>query len=63
MIVYIVNALIVGFLIIGLFGVMAFVYRMTIFYLTIWFGKNIRITTIDSQGMKSTKKYRLDNLE
>ncbi len=54
------DTLVIFLLVIGFIGFTAFVYRIVSFYLVIFFGKNIRITFIDENGLKTTKKYRLD---
>jgi len=57
------DALVLFFLVIGFIGFAAFVYRIVSFYLVVFFGKSIRITYIDANGIKTTKKYRLDKNE
>jgi hypothetical protein len=48
------------FLAIGFVGLMAIVSRLVKFALTALFGKNIRITYVDSNGLKQSKKFRID---
>lgn len=54
------DALSLFFLAIGLIGLMAIVYRFVKFSLTVLFGKNINITYVDADGLKKSKKFRLD---
>jgi hypothetical protein len=54
---------IIGFFLIaiGFCGLLAIVYRLALFGLTIFFGKNVKITYVDKNGDKKSKKYRIDN--